>query len=128
MGRVGAELTPAGQASSTIKLTCSLLVQRLDALRGRIESGDEAAWDAFLETAAVFAALLPNIAPGAHGELLTTAQMAARLGVSPKTLLRRKAKGEIRPALTRGTRGRAAVRWRADQLPNANGDGNASRK
>jgi hypothetical protein len=60
------------------------------------------------------AALLPHLTPGSRGELLTTKQMAERLGISPKTLLKRKATGEIRPALRLGARGRAAIRWKAE--------------
>ena len=47
------------------------------------------------------------------GELLSTKDLADRLGVTPKTLLRRRAKGELKPALELGERGRAAFRWRA---------------
>jgi hypothetical protein len=74
-----------------------------------------------LETLNALARLVPLLAPGAHGELLTTKAMAERLGISPKTLLKRKASGEIHPAVQIGARGVAAIRWRGDEMPSGNG-------
>jgi hypothetical protein len=123
--RQGRRVTPV---SRVVTNTCELLASRLQHLEARIQDADETAWPLFLDTAKVLAALLPNVAPGSHGKLLTTAQMAERLGISSKTLLKRKARGEIRPALTLGARGRAAIRWRGDEAPNGNRSGNAARK
>ncbi len=75
----------------------------------RVAAGDESAWPAFLATIETAAVLERQLAPGAHGELLTTRQMAERLGVKPKTLLRHKRKGELRPAMQRGR----LIRWKA---------------
>jgi predicted site-specific integrase-resolvase len=52
------------------------------------------------------------MSPGAGGELLTTAQMAERLGIKPKTLLRHKSNGAVRPALQRGK----LIRWKGDEV------------
>ena len=60
--------------------------------------------------------VMAQTAPGARGELLTTKGMAARLNVAPKTLLRWKAAGKVRPAQQLGQRGRAAIRWRGDEV------------
>lgn len=49
--------------------------------------------------------------PGGRGELLTTAQMAERLGIAPKTLLKHKAAGAVKPALQRGK----LIRWKGDE-------------
>ena len=84
-----------------------LLVKRLGQLQERLQAGDEAAWSEFLEVVKVLAALLPNLRPEAGGAMLTTAEMAARLGVKPKTLLRHKAEGKIRPAVGQGK----LLRW-----------------
>ena len=59
-----------------------------------------------------FSSRLRQTAPGAGGELLTTAQMAARLQIAPKTLLRRAKKGQLEP-IRLGQRGRGALRWAA---------------
>jgi hypothetical protein len=56
--------------------------------------------------------VLGQTAPGAGGELLTTRQMAARLQLSPRTLLRRAKAGKAEP-IRFGERGRGAVRWAA---------------
>jgi len=58
--------------------------------------------------------LLPNLRPEAGGTLLTTKDMASRLGVSAKTLLRHKSKGRIQPALEQGHhngKGGKLIRW-----------------
>ncbi len=93
------------------------LGERLVVLEDRLQADDVATWREYAEVAAALAAVLPALAPERRGGLLTTAEMAQRLGISSKTLLRRKAKGELRPALQLGRRGRAALRWRGDEVP-----------
>jgi len=90
----------------------ALLSARLEALEKRLQDGDEAAWDAYLAALQVLSALLPNLTARRDDRLLTSGEMAARLGISVKTLLRKKANGALRPALELGQRGRAALRWR----------------
>ncbi len=79
-----------------------LLTERLMRLQERLQAGDEAVWAEFLDVLKALAVILPSLQPEAGGPLLTTAEMACRLGVKPKTLLRRKKNGEIRPAEERG--------------------------
>ena len=100
------------------------LVDRLAQLETRLHDDEAAAWSEYRATAEALAVILPNIAPGRSGELLTTKQMAARLQVEAKTLLRRKARGDLRPAVVRGK----FIRWRGDEVPNGNRNGNATRK
>ena len=91
-----------------------LLVGRLRSVVQRLQAGDEAAWSDFLETVKALSALLPILQPGANGGLLSTREMASQLGVTPKSLLRLKSKGRIRPALeTAGHdgKGRRLIRW-----------------
>lgn len=88
-----------------------LLTARLDQLEVRLRQGDEDAWDSYLATLTTLALVSSQAAPGAHGEMLTTAQMAARLGVKPKTLLKHKAAGAVKPALQRGK----LIRWKGDE-------------
>jgi DNA-binding XRE family transcriptional regulator len=83
-----------------------LLAARLSALEAELPSS----WSEYLATAVALAALVEHLTP-ASGELLTTRDMAERLGISSKTLLRRKRNGQATPALTLGRRGRAAIRW-----------------
>ena len=87
------------------------LVDRLADLATRLDAGDAVAWDAYLATLTTLLAVLEQATPGARGELLTTAQMAERLGVRPKTLLKHKAAGTVRPALQRGK----LIRWKGDE-------------
>ncbi len=87
------------------------LQARAVALEQRLDAG-EAVWGSYGETVRALAAVLPQLDPGSAGELLTTQQMASRLNLSPKTLLRRKARGEVRPALAKGK----LLRWRGDEV------------
>jgi hypothetical protein len=58
--------------------------------------------------------LVEHVTPGASGELLTTKELAERIGVSPRMLLKRRKAGQATPALVLGKRGRAAIRWSSD--------------
>ena len=106
---------PLGPLTIALQLerAVRLVAIRLAELEERVQRGDADAWPDFLATAEALATLLPVIAPGRHGELLTTEQMAKRLAISPKTLLKRRARGEIRPALSKGK----LIRWRGDEVP-----------
>jgi hypothetical protein len=86
------------------------LAARLAVLEAQLDAGEEAAWPAYLELLRTLSTLLPVLSPAQH-RLLTTAQLAARLGISPKTLRKRRALGLARPALQHGR----LLRWRADQ-------------
>jgi hypothetical protein len=72
---------------------------------GQLDAGDEGAWSVYLEVARTLAAILPVLAPGQH-RLLTTADLAAQLGVSVETAL-----GILHPALEHGR----LFRWRTAQ-------------
>ena len=88
------------------------VVERLRQLGVKLAGGDESGWIEYAQLAAALAAIAPQTLPGAAGEMLTTKAMAARLGIAPKTLLRRAKRGEAHP-IRFGVRGRAAVRWPA---------------
>jgi len=68
-------------------------------------------WGEYAALAAALATVMARLEPGARGELLTTAQMAERLGIAPKTLLKHKAAGAVKPALQRGR----LIRWKGDE-------------
>lgn len=85
---------------------------RLADLEGRATAGDETVWPAYLETLAAAVTLKRTLAPGARGEMLTTAEMADRLQLSTKTVLRKVKAGQLKPERF-GKRGRGALRWSA---------------
>jgi hypothetical protein len=89
-----------------------LVEARLAQLEERIGQGDETAWPDYLATLETAAQFDKQLAPGAHGELLNTREMAERLGVTPKALLRRKANGRITPAQQAGK----LIRWRGTEV------------
>jgi hypothetical protein len=97
--------------ASQLERAARHLVSRLAELDERLERADAGAWNDFLATTNALATVLANLSSDRHGGLLSTAEMARRLNVAPKTLLRRKARGEIRPALQRGK----WIRWRGDE-------------
>lgn len=88
-----------------------LLVERIADLEARVRGGDETTWPEYLATVDCLTRVLGHASPGQRGELLTTAQMAERLNIRPKSLLRRKARGDVRPALQRGK----LIRWCGDE-------------
>src|SRR4030095_3086391 len=83
------------------------LCARLGALEDRLDAEPEI-WPEYAQLAAAIAAILPALRPEARG-LMTTSQLAERLGVSPKTVLRRRKAGALTPAVELGKRGRAAL-------------------
>jgi len=95
------------------------LLQRLQDLEPLLARNQVDVWGEYREVALAVATLAAHLAPGAHGELLTTQQMAARLGIAPKTLLRRRARGQVKAPVQLGRRGRAALRWRGDEVRDA---------
>lgn len=89
------------------------LVERLEQLEARLDGGDPEAWREYAGMATALAAIAPQLTPEATGGLLTTRELAERLHVHPKTILRRRKRGELQPAAVLGHRGRAALRWAA---------------
>ncbi len=84
-----------------------LLVAHFQQLQDRVQANDESAWPEFLQTLHLLVDLQSALAPERVGAMLTTAEMATRFGISPKTLLKRKNRGEIEPALQHGH----LIRW-----------------
>ena len=107
---------PAPALALQLERAARRLGDRLAQLEARLEQDDAATWTAYSETVQALAVVLPAIAPERRGALLTTAQMAERLVIAPKTLLRRRKRGQVRPAVELGERGRAALRWRGDEV------------
>src|SRR5215468_5489340 len=93
-----------------LERAASLLTKRLYYIEKRLDVESDL-WPEYIAAVQALTAALAHAAPGTHGRLLTTAQMAARLGIKPKTLLRRKGKGELRPALQAGK----LIRWRGTE-------------
>lgn len=87
------------------------LVGRVEQLEQRLDAGEDV-WHELIEAAQALAAFASATAPGAGGELLTTAQLAERLQVSVRTVRRRVKTGELKP-IRLGERGRGALRWAA---------------
>ena len=86
---------------------------RVATLEERLEAGDEGAWGPYCDAIEALAAVLPRVEPGGGGELLSTSEMAQKLGLAPKTLLRHMARGAVKPALRRGK----LIRWRGTEVP-----------
>jgi hypothetical protein len=104
-----------GSASTQVNLqhASELLIHRLQFLEDRLQDHDAETWAEFIRAVQGLATIAPMLAPDRGGHLLTTAEMAERLRVTPKTLLKRKARGEVRPAFQRGK----LIRWRGNEAP-----------
>ena len=87
------------------------IAARLLVLDRELEAGDLSGWEEYVVLAQALAQLEQATSPVRTGRLMSTHEMAGRLGISPKTLLRRRARGEVEPALVMGKRGRGALRW-----------------
>lgn len=90
-----------------------LLVARLRTLEPSVTENSATAWRQYLRTFEVLLAALAHAAPERSNTFLTTAEMADRLRAAPKTLLKRKARGEVKPAFQRGK----LIRWRGNEAP-----------
>jgi excisionase family DNA binding protein len=100
-------VTPAAlvlaEAERRLVARCRELGQRLDAG----DAGDDV-WREYTNAVAALTALLP----AEQRPLVTTAQMAAHLGVSSKTVRKLGRAGKL-DSLRLGKRGSAAIRWRS---------------
>jgi len=103
----------SGSAQVALQHAADLLIHRLQFLEDRLEAQDAEVWAEFIRAAQGLATIAPMLAPDRRGHLLTTAEMAERLRVTPKTLLKRKARGELRPAFQRGK----LIRWKGNEAP-----------
>ena len=88
-----------------------LLDARLLELEGSLDA-DATAWPDYLATVNTMVSVLVQLRPEAGGGLLTTEQLAERLGVTSKTLLRHAKAGAVKPAMRKGK----LIRWRADEV------------
>jgi hypothetical protein len=84
------------------------LVARLETLATRLDGGDESAWPDYLATLNT----LHTLVPAEYRPLVTTREMAERLGVKPR-LLRTKGTKLGLQAIRLGARGTGAIRWRS---------------
>jgi excisionase family DNA binding protein len=98
-------------ARPILERAAARLAGRVSHLEALLDSGDDSAWHSYIAAVEALVGVLGQLAPGAGGKMLTTAQMADRLGVAKKTLLRWHSAGRIRPARKMGERGQAALRW-----------------
>src|SRR5262245_61001921 len=81
--------SPMTTRLSALQRAAELLAARLERLEARLSGDDDAVWREYRETVTALASVLAQMTPGRNGGLLTTAQMAERLHVTPKTLLKR---------------------------------------
>ncbi len=85
----------------------AMLTDKLEQLQNRVQAGDAGAWDELLQVTATLVGVHEALAPEHGGSLLTTGEMASRLGMSTKTLLRYRQHGKIKPSVEQGKH----LRW-----------------
>jgi hypothetical protein len=92
--------------------------QRVLELDKLLDAGDHdrASWEEYLGLVSALAQLVMTVQPEHGGPLLSTKEMASRLGITPKTLLRRRHRGELQATIQLAKRGRAAFRWSGQEV------------
>ncbi len=96
-----------------------LLARRISELTLRVEQGDSDCWRPLCEALAAYQALQTIGTPERQGRPLTTAEMAVRLGVKPKSLRRMVAEKRIQPTVKDGR----FTRWSGQERPGGGGNG-----
>ena len=89
------------------------LQARLVTLETRLATDQdaEAVWPEYIQALDLFLRIEDRIAAQAPAApLLTTKEMATRLGISVRTLLQRKKRGHVRPSIAHGK----ALQWRPE--------------
>jgi hypothetical protein len=99
----------------TLRRVALLLEDRLTALEDRLQQDDATVWPDYLAAVSAYTAVVAQLAPDRFGVYLTTKEMAEKLNVTPRTLLKRRRKGTVTAAVTLGKRGRSAIRWRGTE-------------
>lgn len=87
-----------------------MLSRRVEVLEDRLhhhDGADEGIWKAYVEAVAALVAVLGAVT--GEPTYLTTKQLADRLQVTSKTVLRRKKRGQLTPALVAGK----LIRWKS---------------
>lgn len=98
-------MTPA--VTLALRRAVVRLVEHLRELEPRLDAGEDC-WTAYETAAVALAQLEATMAPGAVGRLLTSRELADKMGISTRTLRRHKAAGRLAPAATLGR----TARWR----------------
>jgi DNA-directed RNA polymerase specialized sigma24 family protein len=80
----------------------SRCIEKIEKLEPHLD--DPESWRDYLQTVAVLAAIEPRLRPEALVEVLTQAELAARLGVTERTIQRRAKRGELPPKRARRAR------------------------
>lgn len=101
---------PLSGFAGAIHRAALLLRRRLEELELRIRAADEQAWPEYREVALAVASMERELREALPANL-TTREMAEKIGVSPRTLLRRVRRGRIRPAIHEGK----LVRWKGTE-------------
>jgi excisionase family DNA binding protein len=98
-------MTPAALALAEAERR---LLARCQELEQHLDAGEDAAWPQYVAAVAALNALVP----AERRPLATTAEMAERLGVAPKTVRKLGRAGKLE-GVRFGQRGRGAIRWRS---------------
>jgi hypothetical protein len=85
------------------------LLDRLAVLERSLAADEGTGWPDYLDTVRALAALAPLLVPGADGRLLTSRELAERLGLSTRTLRRHREARKL-DAIQLGERGRWVAR------------------
>jgi hypothetical protein len=105
---------PDARTTVVLRRAAALLTRRLEEVLAMAEI-DASTTVALAQLVTALALANGATDPERRGELLTTEAMAAKLGVTPKSLCRMLAQGRIAPAVRDGR----FLRWRGTETPQA---------
>jgi len=105
------QVLTAGQA--LLDRAYGRIAKRVEMLEVGLDAG-RSTCPAYIDAVNALTALIPCVNATAASELLTTKQLAERLGCDERTVRRHKKAGRLKPAVTAGR----VVRWRPDIASN----------
>jgi len=110
-GQASAALPLVGNSGAWSQGVLERAVQRLTARLNEVERQGVVDWVEYASMVTALAQALAATRPSSSVEWLTTKEMAQRLKLTPRTVLRKA--GKLPGAVRLGKRGTGAIRWKA---------------
>ena len=107
-------------AALTIERAERRVLARVQALEAQLDATDgDGLWTAYIEAVQALVVLVRDRQKQEPVRLLTTKELAQRMGVNERTIRRQRQAGILSPTFIgdrRSTRGRCLIRWNADAV------------
>src|SRR5262249_6144062 len=104
---------PGTSPHAVLQAAAHRLATRALILAGHLDAGDESDWAGYISLISVLTLIVGAVEPERRGQALTTEEMAARLGITSKSLLRMTGEKRITPNIRAGR----FLRWSGLERP-----------